>query len=294
MTVHAPSPHWVASNVRTALLEDLGEVPDSSAGAGADRDLTATLIGADQKARARVICREPCVVCGRPWVDETLRQVDPSLVIDWQCRDGDEVAAGSKLFVVEGSARTLLTAERTALNFLQLLSATATITRRYADALAGTSTRVLDTRKTIPGLRVAQKYAVACGGGVNHRMGLFDAFLIKENHIAAAGSITAAVQRAASEQTGALIEVEVETMAQLDEAIEAGAQRVMLDNFSIEQTAAAVRRAAGRVELEASGGIELDTLSQIAETGVDFVSIGALTKHVRAIDLSMRFESAPG
>ena len=235
-----------------------------------------------------------CIVSGQPWVDECFRQIDPQLDLQWHCKDGDSADADQELFRVQGNARAILTAERSALNFLQMLSGVATETGRYSSALLGTKTRVLDTRKTLPGLRVAQKYAVSCGGGINHRMGLYDAFLIKENHIAAAGSIACAVDQARQTGRGELIEVEVENFGQLKEAIDAGAQRIMLDNFSLKDTKKAVDLVRSQpttqsIELEASGGIELDRLGEIAATGVDYVSVGALTKHVKAVDLSMRF-----
>lgn len=237
--------------------------------------------------------REPAVVCGTAWVDETFRQLDPAVQLHWHVRDGTVVAANSALFTLQGPARPVLTGERTALNFLQLLSGTATTTRRYADAVAGTGCRVLDTRKTLPGLRTAQKYAVACGGGSNHRIGLYDLILLKENHIAAAGSIGAAVSNARRLFPALRIEVETENLAQLDEALAAGADIIMLDDFSLEdmRRAVATNRASSRpAQLEASGGVSLESLREIASTGVDFVSVGSLTKHVHAIDLSMRFE----
>ncbi|MFK7958412.1 MAG: carboxylating nicotinate-nucleotide diphosphorylase [Lysobacterales bacterium] len=279
-----PPPHLIAQDVQRSLTEDLG----------LDGDITAALIKPETTGVGRVITRENCIISGQPWVDECFRQVDGQLAVRWHCQDGDDVAADQELFRVTGNARAILTAERSALNFLQMLSGVATETGRYAQGLKGTGTRVLDTRKTLPGLRTAQKYAVACGGGVNHRMGLYDAFLIKENHIAAAGSIAAAVDQARSNGRGELIEVEVENFTQLREALSAGAERIMLDNFNLEETQQAVdlvrsQPSSQAVELEASGGIELDRLSEIAATGVDFVSVGALTKHVRAVDLSMRF-----
>ncbi len=271
----------LSQEVGTALSEDIG-----------DGDVTASLIPADTPGMAQVITRETCVFCGRPWVDEVFAQVDRSVHLNWQVEDGQRIDAETQLFSVEGPARSLLTGERTALNFAQLLSAVATRAARYADAIAHTRTRILDTRKTIPGLRMAQKYAVYCGGAVNHRMGLYDAYLIKENHIAAAGSITAAVAAARHLGDGLLVEVEVESLDQLREAVAAEADRVMLDNFDLDQMRQAVSEAGGKVELEASGGIELDNIAAVAETGVDFISVGALTKHVRAVDLSMRFVEA--
>lgn len=268
----------VRNCVANALAEDIGT-----------GDISAALVPASRQASARVICRDDAVICGRPWVDEVLLQVDPTLRITWRVADGQEVAAGSELFVIDGCARSILTVERTALNFLQLLSGTATATRAALALVAGTTTRLLDTRKTVPGLRTAQKYAVRCGGGRNHRLGLFDAFLIKENHIAAAGGISAAVRAARVFDAGLMVEVEVETLEQLEEAIRGGADLVMLDNFELPRMREAVALCAGRTLLEASGGISVQELSAIAATGVDFVSVGALTKHVRAVDLSLRF-----
>jgi len=275
-------PGDLSDQVARALHEDIGS-----------GDVTAALIPAATQLRARVITREPAIVCGTAWVDETFRQLDPAVHLHWQVRDGDSIEAGSVLFTLHGPARPILTGERTALNFLQLLSGTATTTRVHADALAGTACRVLDTRKTLPGLRTAQKYAVACGGGSNHRIGLYDQILLKENHIAAAGSIGAAVSNARRQFPGLRIEVETENLGQLDEALAAGADIIMLDDFTLDdmQRAVAVNRASARpAQLEASGGVSLQSLRQIAATGVDFVSVGSLTKHVRAIDLSMRFE----
>ncbi|KPK11579.1 MAG: nicotinate-nucleotide pyrophosphorylase [Acidithiobacillales bacterium SG8_45] len=269
----------VEKNVRDALSEDVGS-----------GDLTAALVP-DEVVNARVIARESAVICGRHWFNETFRQVDPSTTVSWQIEDGDPVSAESIICHIHGHAQALLTAERTALNFLQTLSGTATLARRYADAVAHTTTRVLDTRKTIPGLRDAQKYAVTCGGCHNHRHGLYDAVLIKENHIRAAGSIAEVLEVAArNNPPGTLIEIEAEDLDQLEEAIAAGAKRVLLDNFSPADLNKAVAIAGNTVELEASGGITLDNIAAFAETGVDFISIGALTKHLRAIDLSMRFD----
>ncbi len=282
MLLSLPPLATIDEQVAAALREDLGGVVDGG------RDLTASLIPAERQGRARIICREPMVMCGQAWVEATFRLLGGGVSIDWQVADGELVAANTTLFYLRGPARLLLTGERTALNFVQLLAATATQVRQLAGLLAGTRARLLDTRKTIPGLRLAQKYAVACGGGANHRVGLHDAFLIKENHIQAAGSIAAAVAAARQLAATAPVEVEVETLAQLEQAILAGADIVMLDNFDLASTRQAVVQAAGRVLLEASGGIDGDNLRAVAETGVDRISIGALTKHVRAIDLSMR------
>jgi nicotinate-nucleotide pyrophosphorylase (carboxylating) len=269
----------VEKNVRDALAEDVGS-----------GDLTAGLVP-DEIVSAHVVAREAAILCGRHWFDETFRQIDPAITVDWQVRDGDPVQSDTVVCRLRGHARGLLTGERTALNFLQLLSGTATVARQYADAVAGTATRVLDTRKTVPGLRDAQKYAVTCGGCHNHRHGLYDAVLIKENHIRAAGSIAAVLKKAmTASQPGTLIEIEVEDLDQLQQAIAAGATRVLLDNYPVEQLRQAVEIAAGKVELEASGGISLDNIHRFAATGIDFISVGSLTKHVRAIDLSMRFD----
>jgi nicotinate-nucleotide pyrophosphorylase (carboxylating) len=278
-----PDPHAVKENVRSALAEDIG-----------DGDITAALVAPDARARARIITREAAVVCGRPWVDEVFRQVDASVRINWKCEDGEPVAAGATLYELEGPARALLTGERAALNFLQLLSGTATRCAAFAALLDGLPTRLLDTRKTIPGLRVAQKYAVRCGGGRNHRIGLFDAFLVKENHIAACGSIAAAIATARRNAPGKPVEVEVETLSQLEEALAGGVDSVLLDNFDLEGMRRAVAITAGRAKLEASGGVSESTLRAIAETGVDYISMGTLTKDCKAIDLSMRFLTEPG
>ncbi|MDX5376402.1 MAG: carboxylating nicotinate-nucleotide diphosphorylase [Halomonas sp.] len=251
-------------------------------------DITAQLIPEAQWATARVITREPAVLCGMAWVEEIYRRLDPSITLRWNAADGDRLEAGQCFLEIEGPARRLLTGERAALNLLQTLSATATRTRHYVDLLDGTGVRLLDTRKTLPGLRLAQKYAVTCGGGHNHRIGLFDAFLIKENHIAACGSIAAAVKEARSIARDLPVEVEVESFDELDQALAAGADIVMLDNFSLDDMREAVKRTAGRATLEASGNVDETTLRQIAETGVDCISSGALTKDVKAIDLSMR------
>jgi nicotinate-nucleotide pyrophosphorylase (carboxylating) len=272
-----PSAELVLSNVRAALSEDVGS-----------GDITAALIAPDSQATARVITREDGVLCGSPWVDAVFAELDPAVAIEWQARDGESLTAGDSLFTLRGPARSLLTGERAALNFLQLLSGTATTCRRYAGLVAGTGVKLLDTRKTIPGLRIAQKYAVTCGGCHNHRIGLFDAFLIKENHINACGGIAAAVKTAREHAPGIPVEVEVETLEELQQALDAACDRVMLDNFSLQQMATAVELAGGRVELEASGNVTEATLRSIAGTGVDYISIGALTKDCKALDLSMR------
>jgi nicotinate-nucleotide pyrophosphorylase (carboxylating) len=270
-------PDVIAANVRAALAEDVGT-----------GDVSAGLVPAAQTGRARVITRERAVLCGQPWVEEVFRQLDPEVNVSWHCADGQTVEAGQTLFELDGRARSLLTGERTALNFLQLLSGTATRCRHFADLVAGLPAKLLDTRKTIPGLRIAQKYAVSCGGCHNHRLGLYDAFLIKENHIAACGTITAAIRTAREHSPGTPVEVEVENMTQLAEALDARADSVMLDNFDLAQMRAAVEFTAGRTVLEASGGVNEATLRAIAETGVDYISIGTLTKDCKAIDLSMR------
>ena len=270
-------PDVIAANARAALAEDVG-----------GGDVSALLVPAAQQAQGRVITRERAIVCGRAWVDEVFRQVDPGVELKWHCADGEAVSPGKVLFEASGAARSLLTAERSALNFLQLLSGIATRCQRFADLVIDLPTKLLDTRKTIPGLRIAQKYAVSCGGCHNHRLGLYDAFLIKENHIAACGSIQAAVSAAHRLAPGTPVEVEVETLEELAEALDARADSVMLDNFNLEQMREAVRFTARRAPLEASGGVTELTLRAIAETGVDYISIGTLTKDCRAIDLSMR------
>jgi len=270
-------PQSVQSDVERALAEDLGS-----------GDVTADLLPADARASARVITREAAVLCGRPWFDACFRALDPAVEIVWSFDDGAHVAANDTLCTLRGLARALVGAERCALNFLQTLSATATATARHVDAVRGTPTVILDTRKTLPGLRLAQKYAVRCGGGSNHRMGLFDAILIKENHIAAAGSLSAAMSAARARHPQLLLEVEVENFAELHEALAAGVSRIMLDEFSLADVRRAVTEVAGRVPLEVSGSVRLEDLHALAVTGVDYISIGALTKHVRAIDLSMR------
>lgn len=273
-----PAPESIERQVREALAEDVG-----------DGDLTAALLPAGQRARVQVITREPGVLCGRAWFDAVFRLLDADIAIRWECADGDRITAGDRLCTLVGGTRSLLTGERTALNFLQTLSGTASKARRYADAVAGLPVRILDTRKTIPGLRLQQKYAVACGGCHNHRMGLYDAILIKENHILAAGSIPAALAAAAALAKGVVVEIEVESLDELNQALDAGARRVLLDNFPLDRLREAVVLNAGRARLEASGGIGLEAIRAVAETGVDDISVGGLTKHVRALDLSMRF-----
>lgn len=266
------------STINHALEEDIG-----------DGDITAQLIPADEQVQARVITRESATLAGSAWVNEVFRQIDPKVTIQWHVSDGDQVQADQNLFELSGSARSLLTGERAALNFLQLLSGTATICRQYADIVKETSVKLLDTRKTIPGLRNAQKYAVTCGGCFNHRIGLYDAFLIKENHIAACGGIKQAIETAKTQAPGKPVEVEVENKEELQQALDAGADIIMLDNFSLDDMASAVAQTAGKAKLEASGNVTDQTLLPIAKTGVDYISIGGLTKHCKAIDLSMRF-----
>ncbi len=267
----------IEQNVKAALQEDIG-----------DGDITAQLIPESEHATARVISREHATISGTAWVDEVFRQVDAGMDISWNVKDGDQVTPNQALFTVTGSARSILTAERAALNFLQTLSGTATISQQYADKVATTQVKLLDTRKTIPGLRLAQKYAVTCGSCYNHRIGLYDAFLIKENHIMACGGIKAAIETAQKTAPGKPVEIEVETLEQLHEALAADADIIMLDNFTLEQMREAVAITNGRAKLEASGNITDETLVPIAETGVDYISIGALTKHCRAVDLSLR------
>ncbi len=269
---------YIVEDIRLALAEDVGS-----------GDISAMLIDESEQLKLQLLVREDAVLCGTAWFDETFKQCANVTQLDWSAEDGDRVSADSILCKVSGPARALLTAERTALNFLQTLSATATTTSRYVERIQHTSCRILDTRKTIPLLRHAQKYAVQCGGGKNHRIGLFDAYLIKENHLAACGSIQAAVERGRELQPDCFLEVEVEDLAQLQQAIDARVDRALLDNFSIDMMKQAVALNHERIQLEASGNISDDSLVEIAETGVDFISIGALTKHLRAIDFSLRF-----
>jgi len=268
----------IKANVRLALAEDIGS-----------GDISARLVPAQQQASARVISREPAVLCGRAWADEVFRQLDSRVTLHWRVEDGQRIAANQTIVTLQGSARALLSGERAMLNFLQTLSAVATRARAYADLVEGTGVRLLDTRKTLPGLRLAQKYAVTCGGCHNHRIGLFDAFLIKENHIAACGSIAAAVAAARKMAADKPLEVEVENLNEFEQALDAGADIIMLDELSDADMRRAVALNQGRAKLEASGGINQDNLRAIAETGVDFISIGSLTKDIKAVDLSMRF-----
>jgi nicotinate-nucleotide pyrophosphorylase (carboxylating) len=273
-------PEDLPEQVSRALREDIGS-----------GDVTAQLITPDARARARVMCRDSAIICGLAWFDESFRQIDTAVRVRWQTADGDRVAPGAVLCELEGPSRALLTGERTALNFLQLLSATATATARYVQAVAGTACRILDTRKTLPGLRTAQKYAVLCGGGQNHRMGLYDMVLVKENHIAAAGSIAAAVVAARALSPGVTVEVETENLDEVGAALAARCDIIMLDDFSLADLERAVtlnRAAPHPARLEASGGVSLERIGAIAATGVDFISVGGLTKHVQAVDLSMR------
>lgn len=282
MAETAPLPPALAAeverNVLAALAEDMG-----------GGDLTALLTPAGQPARGVVVTREDAVLAGRPWFDACFARLDPAARIAWAAADGERIVAGQALCEIEADTRALLTAERSALNFLQLLSGVATATRRYVDAVAGTRAKIVDTRKTLPGLRLAQKYAVRCGGGTNHRLGLYDGILIKENHIIASGGIPRALEQAERlAGPGVFIQVEVETLEQLAEALDCGAKLILLDNMTLEQMRQAVGLTAGRAALEASGGVRLETVRAIAETGVDRISIGSLTKDVRAIDLSLR------
>jgi nicotinate-nucleotide pyrophosphorylase (carboxylating) len=268
------------------IINQAANALDEDVGSG---DISAALIDANSRLQTQLLVREDAVLCGCEWFDEVFRQCDDSIEIKWRARDGDAVTANTIVCEISGPARGLLTAERSALNFLQTLSGTATLTRTYVDQISHTSCRILDTRKTIPQLRVAQKYAVLCGGGSNQRIGLFDAYLIKENHLAASGGIATTVARARAANPNHLLEVEVENLEQLQQVIDAGVDRALLDNFSIEDLQRAVELNQKRIELEASGNIVLEQLAEVADTGVDFISIGALTKHLRAIDFSLRY-----
>jgi nicotinate-nucleotide pyrophosphorylase (carboxylating) len=267
----------ISANVATALREDLGS-----------GDITAQLIAAERSATARIITRDAAVICGTEWVNEVFRQLDPHVTVQWQVKDGEQVSPNQVLFTLAGPARALLSGERSALNFLQTLSAVATRSQHYADLVQGTAVKLLDTRKTLPGLRLAQKYAVTCGGCHNHRIGLYDAFLIKENHIAACGGIAQAIQAAHNIAPGKPVEVEVESLAELEQALAAGADIIMLDELSLADMRQAVAITQDRAKLEASGGINDSTLRGVAETGVDYISLGTLTKDIKAVDLSMR------
>ena len=273
----------VREDVRRALAEDVG-----------NGDLSASLVDPVRQATASIVCREEALICGQPWVNEVLRQVAPQAKASWLLSDGQRCTPGQVIVQIQGPARELLTAERSSLNFLQMLSAVATQTDRYVQAVRGTRAAIVDTRKTLPGLRVAQKYAVRCGGGVNHRMGLYDAVLIKENHIAAAGGLSAAYRAASAMAAKAdFIEVEVETLKQLEEALQLGVKMLLLDNMPSDTLHQAVALARGRAVLEISGGVTLDSVQALAQTGVDRISVGALTKDIKAIDFSMRFQSRP-
>jgi nicotinate-nucleotide pyrophosphorylase (carboxylating) len=278
----------IARQVAAALAEDLG-----------GGDVTAALVPATQQVRAQIVAREPAILCGTGWVEETFKQLDPAVRLEWRAADGDPIVADNPVLRLTGLARPILTGERTALNFLQTLSATATAAHRYVEAVAGTGCRILDTRKTLPGLRLAQKYAARCGGAQNHRLGLHDMVLIKENHIIAAGSIARAIETARRTSPGIPVEVEVESLAEFDQAIVAGADVILLDELSLADMRTAVARnrdrsleGGARAKLEASGSVTLATVREIALTGVDYISIGSITKHVQAVDLSMRFEFA--
>lgn len=276
-----PDAAVIARNVRQALEEDVGS-----------GDVTAALLPEESRARARVVCREAAVLCGRDWFDQVYAQLDERVSVSWRAKDGDAVNSDQCVSLLEGPARAVLTGERTALNFIQLLSGTATAASRCAQAVEGTRTRILDTRKTLPGLRLAQKYAVRCGGCDNHRLGLYDAILIKDNHIVTAGSVASAVSAGRRLNPKLILEVEVESLDQLRQAVEAGADIIMLDNFPPDALREAVSITAGRAKLEISGNVSPEEIRALAETGVDYISLGALTKNVRAIDFSMEFESA--
>ncbi|MFT6834368.1 MAG: nicotinate-nucleotide pyrophosphorylase (carboxylating) [Francisellaceae bacterium] len=278
MMINSAPPELIKAMVLQALEEDIQT-----------GDITAELIPSHEITCANVMTRENMVLCGKQWVDEAFHQVNPKIKIHWNFKDGDEISANTILFTLEGNARSLLTAERTALNFLQTLSATATQTKSYVDLISHTETKLLDTRKTIPNFRIAQKYAVRCGGGMNHRIGLFDAFLIKENHIKAAGGINKAITIAHDKYPKKMVEVEVESLSELNLAIDARADVIMLDNFSLDMLEAAVKINNGNAQIEASGNVSYQSIAAIAETGVDFISVGSITKHIQAIDLSMRF-----
>ncbi|WP_137917909.1 carboxylating nicotinate-nucleotide diphosphorylase [Hydrogenophaga sp. 2FB] len=282
-------PEFTLSQLQELARRDVERALDEDVGTG---DLTAALVDRERPARARILAREAAVVCGAPWVEAAVLALDPQATLTWHVREGQRCEAEQTVLTIEGRAQPLLTAERTALNFLQLLSAVATRTATFVDAVAGTRAQIVDTRKTLPGLRLAQKYAVKTGGGVNHRIGLYDAVLIKENHIAAAGGVAQVLQRVRETAPAAnFVEIEVETLDQLDEALARGATMVLLDNMDLSTLHEAVRRNAGRAVLEISGGVNMDTVRALAETGVDRISIGALTKDIKATDFSMRFQT---
>ncbi|MDH3441105.1 MAG: carboxylating nicotinate-nucleotide diphosphorylase [Gammaproteobacteria bacterium] len=280
----------ITDQLTAAIIGDVSEILAEDVGSG---DVTAEIVDESAMAEAIVVAREPMTMAGQPWVNEVFAQLDSSIVVEWMYNDGDHVNADSELCIIRGPARAILTGERSALNFVQFLSATATLTAKYVSAIEGTSVQILDTRKTIPGLRHAQKYAVRCGGGNNHRIGLYDAVLIKENHIISAGGIDAAISSARQRHKELPVEIEVESVAEMREALAAGADRILLDNFDIEdlQRAVEINQKEGHppADLEASGGITLENIYEVAETGVDYISVGALTKDVNAVDLSMRF-----
>ncbi len=271
-----PTNH-IQQQVKLALEEDVGS-----------SDVTASLLDQNKTATAELVCREPAVLCGAGWFNEVFNQLDSSITINWRANDGDVIVGNQVLCTVQGPAHTILTGERTALNFLQTLSGTATLTRQYVDAIGESTAKLLDTRKTIPGLRLAQKYAVTCGGGQNHRIGLYDMILIKENHIISCGSIANAIRQVSEKHPDLPLEIEVETLTELEEAMNAGAKRILLDNFDTATLKQAVEMTAGQAELEASGNITLENIAEIAKTGVDYISTGAITKHIKAIDLSLR------
>jgi nicotinate-nucleotide pyrophosphorylase (carboxylating) len=283
MAAPLPPAAAIEEDVRRALAEDIGT-----------GDATAALVPADRFAVARIVAKEAGVLAGRAWAEACFRRLDARVAIDWRLDDGMRFSPGAELCRIEGPARALLAGERSALNFLQTLSGTATVAAAFVAAVAGTRATILDTRKTLPGLRLAQKYAVRAGGASNHRIGLFDAVLVKENHVACAGSVAAAIAAARAASPGLLLEVEVESLAELDEALACGPDRIMLDDFDLDMLREGVRRTAGRVALESSGSVSLETVRAVAETGVDYISVGALTKHVRAIDLSMRVDLGAG
>ncbi len=280
MSIELPGRESIVLTVKQAIVEDVGS-----------GDITSQLIPTDSQSNAELFTREPIILSGRAWFDETFAQIDTNCLIDWQAKDGDSLKPGTILCCINGNTRSILTAERVAMNFLQMLSGIATTAKRYADLTSQSKTKVLDTRKTIPGLRRAQKYAVACGGCTNHRFGLYDALLIKENHILAAGSISKAIVASQKKYPDKVIEIEVENLDELQQALRAGAARILLDNFDIDQIGEAVSITQGKAKLEASGNITLENIAAIAATGINYISVGALTKHITAADLSLRFKS---